>query len=105
MKLKAYSYYNKLIKAFDTRMQYDDHDDDKVVFNVLRGVNARLALGTYQDLRFLQFYKLAEFDDETGEFIADKVLLVDLDNVIADFEARNVKGVNKDEPIGQGQGA
>ena len=91
MLLKVFSYYNKLIKAFDTKMQFDDHEDKKVVYNVLRGLNARLALGTYQDLKFLQFYRLGTFDDETGEFVADKELLVDFDNVIADFEAKDIE--------------
>ena len=86
MRLKIYAYFNKLINAFDTKFQMDDHDDDKVVYSVQRSLNARLVLGTYQDLKFLQFYKLGEFDDESGEFKAEKVLLLDFDNVIAYFQ-------------------
>lgn len=100
MKLKVYSYFNKLINAFDTKFQLDDHEDEKVVFNVQRAVTARLILGTYQDLRYLAFYKLGTFDDETGEFEADKQLLLDLDNVIASYEAKNVKGDQNNEPVG-----
>ena len=101
MILKIYAYYNKLIEAFDTKFQLDDHEDSKVVYNVQRGLKARLALGTYQDLKFLAFYKLGTFDDETGEFVADKTLLVDFDNVIAQFEAKNIKKENTNEqPIG-----
>lgn len=90
MILNVYSYFNKLLKAYDTKMQFDDHEDDKVVFNVQRSLNARLVLGTYQDLRFLQLFKLGTFDDESGEFKADKVLLLDFDNVIAQYEAKNI---------------
>ena len=91
MKLGIFSYYNKLLKAFDTKMQFDDHEDEKVVFNVSRALNGRLALGTYQDLRFLCLYKLGTFDDETGDFEADKQLLLDFDNVIAQYEAKNIQ--------------
>lgn len=101
MILNVYSYFNKLIKAYDTKMQFDDHDDEKVVFNVQRGLNARLVLGTYQDLRFLQFFKLGTFDDETGEFKADKVLLLDFDNVIAQFEAKNIKKEDNNNEYGE----
>ena len=95
MILKVFAYYNKVIGAYDTKFQLDDHDDDKVVYQVMRAVNARLVLGTYNDLRYLSFYKLGTFNDETGEFIDDKVLLVDLDNVIASYEAKNInKEVN-----------
>ena len=93
MILNVYSYYNKIIKAFDTKMQFDDHEDEKVVYNVQRAVQARLVLGTYQDLKYLAFYKLGTFDDESGEFKADKVLLLDFDNVIASYEAKQVKEV------------
>lgn len=88
MRLGIYSYYNKLIKAFDTKMQFDDHNDDKVVFNVSRGLNARLTLGTYQDLKYLQFYRLGYFDDETGAFEADKEMLLDFDVIISKYESK-----------------
>lgn len=91
MILNVYSYYNKLLNAFDTKMQFDDHEDEKVVYNVSRAINARLALNKYEDLRFLCLYKLGTFDDETGLFTADKQLLLDLDNVIAQYEAKNIK--------------
>ena len=97
MKLSVFAYYNKLIKAFDTKMQFDDHEDDKVVFNVMRGLNARLALGTYNDLRYLQFYKLGTFDDESGIFEADKTMLLDFDDAIASFECKaSMKGDKQD---------
>lgn len=95
MILNIYAYFNKLVKAFDTKFQLDDHDDEKVVYNVSRAINARLALNKYDDLRFLQFYKLGTFDDESGEFVADKVLLLDLDNVIAQYESKQVKEVKE----------
>lgn len=95
MKLKVYAYFNKLINAFGTNLQFDDHDDEKVVFNVSRALNARLALNKYEDLRYLSFYKLGVFDDEKGSFEADKKLLLDLDSVIAQYEAKNTaKEVN-----------
>lgn len=96
MKLTVFSYYNKLIQAFDTKFQLDDHEDSKVVFNVSRAVNARLALHKYEDLRYLSFYKLGYFDDETGCFEADKQLLLDLDTVIAQFEAKSTQKVNEE---------
>lgn len=101
MMLNVYSFYNKLIKAFDTKLQFDDHTDEKVVFQVSRSVNARLALNKYEDLRYLAFYKLGVFDDETGSFEADKTLLLDLDSVIAQFEAKNTpKEVQENEQVG-----
>lgn len=95
MILNVYAYLNKLINAFDTKFQMDDHPDDKVVYQVSRAINARLALGKYEDLRYLQFYKLGTFDDESGSFKADKVLLLDFDQVIATFES---KQLSKEDP-------
>lgn len=86
MKLGIYSYFNKGIGAFDTRMQFDDHDEKAVVYGVARAFKARCVLGTYNDLHFLQFFKLGTFDDETGEFVADKKLLLDFDKEISLFE-------------------
>ena len=96
MILNVYAYFNKIIAAFDTKMQFDDHDDKQVVYGVQRGLTANLVLGKYEQLKYLQLYKLGTFDDEKGEFVADKVMLLDFDNVIASYEAKQVKEVQAD---------
>lgn len=99
MRLGIFCYYNKAFKCFTSNFTLDDHEDKKVVFNVSREVSAKMVLGTYKDLKYLVLYRLGYFDDETGEFIADKTLLLDLDDMIASFECKkeNIENERKEE--------
>ena len=87
MKLNVYCYYNKLLKAFGN-FQLDDHDADRVAMGISRDLRAQVIQKKAENLRYIDLYCLGTFDDETGEFVNDKKLVLDLGVTIASYEAQ-----------------
>lgn len=93
MILNVYAYFNKMLNAF-SNAQYDDHTPENVCIYIQRDIKQAFLKGEYEKIRYLDFYKLGTFNDETGEFINDKELLLNLDTVIAGLEAAQVAQKN-----------
>lgn len=87
MILNVYCYYNKLLQAFGN-FQLDDHNADQVCAGLSRDLRARFLEGKAENLKYIELYCLGTFDDETGAFVNDKKLILDLGSVIAGFEAQ-----------------
>ena len=75
MILNVYAYFNKMLNAF-SNAQYDDHTPENVCIYIQRDIKQAFLKGEYEKIRYLDFYKLGTFNDETGEFENDKELLL-----------------------------
>lgn len=104
MILNVYAYYNKMLNAF-SNAQYDDHSPENVCIYIQRDIKQAFLKGDYEKIRYLDFYKLGTFNDETGEFINDKQLLLNLDTVIAGLEAANLVAKITEETAKESAGA
>lgn len=87
MILNVYCYYNKLLEAFGN-YQLDDHEPQKIVVGLTRDLRAQFLQGKIENLRYLDLYLLGTFNDETGEFVNKKQLILDLGVTISQFEAQ-----------------
>lgn len=87
MILNVYAYFNKLLEAFGNA-QYDDHTPEQVMVYIQRDLRKNVLEGKVENLRYLDFYILGQFNDETGEYTNDKHLLLDLGAAISGMEAQ-----------------
>lgn len=96
MILGVYCYYNKLLEAFGN-YQLDDHAEEQVALYLQRDLKASFLRGdNVSKFKELDLYKLGTFDDQTGEFVNDKHLIVDLGNCLAQLEAAKVSSEKKE---------
>lgn len=94
MILNVYAYYNKLLEGFANPV-YDDHTPEQVSASITRELKAKVLQNQVENLTYVDFYILGQFDDEKGEFVNDKHLVLDLGNVIAGL--RSAAGLGKEE--------
>lgn len=87
MIVNVYAYKNKLLDCFANPI-YDDHNEEQVIVSVSRDLRAKVIQKDVENLRYLDLYKLGEFDDVKGVFVNSQHLLLDLGSTIAGLEAQ-----------------